>query len=256
MRTGDDESCQGEFPGPRLTSTALARLAQERLAALREEGYEPHPVRGNPRQKNLARQFWGKAWMRHLALCESGGLCLAPGRTLLRHGCVLDLRIRRGCMEALVSAQELYEVSLKVRPLEEEPLEALRAACQGRVASHIALLEGRVDEHLLAILCDPEQGLLPAPSDWQMRCSCPDWAEPCPHAAAAIYAAGMLIDSDPSLLFTLRSLEPQQLMQPVTCGEMTRIRDAGKLASLFGIELDVDGGGWGMDEVPPVHGED
>lgn len=225
---------------PRLTTTELARLAQERLAALREEGVEPHPVRGNPRQKSLARQFWGQAWMRHLALCESGGLCLAPGRTLLRHGCVLDLRIGQGSIEALVSARELCEVSLRVRPLEDEALEALRLASQGRVASHIALLEGRLDAPLLECLCDPEQGLLPTPSDWQMRCSCADWAEPCPHAAAAIYGAGLLIDADPSLLFKLRSLQPQDLMQPAYCAATPIKQDAEKLASLFGIDLDID----------------
>lgn len=225
---------------PRLKTTELARLARERLAALRAEGITPHPVSGNPKQKNLARKFWGKAWMRHLALCESGGLCLAPGRTLLRHGCVLDLYIGQGAIEALVSAQELYEVSLRVRPLDDEALEVLRAACQGRVASHVALLEGRLDTPLLECLCDPVRGLLPAPSDWQMRCSCPDWAEPCPHAAAAIYGAGLLIDADPSLLFTLRSLQPHELMRPVSCGASPTKQDAEKLSSLFGIALDVE----------------
>lgn len=223
----------------RLRAADLDELAKQRQAELLREGRELHPVTGNPRSKNLARHFWGKAWMRHLAHCEAGGLCLAPGRTLLRHGCVLDLRVGQGCIEALVSAQEIYEVTLRVRPLDGDALDALRAVCQGKVASHIALLEGRLDEALLECLCDPEQGLLPTPSDWRMRCSCPEWAEPCPHAAAAIYAAGVLIDADPALLFTLRSFVPQDLVQAVP-GTGSLKQDAEKLSALFGIDLDTE----------------
>ena len=220
---------------PRLKAADLKKLAAMRLAELQAEGLELHPVVNSSRK--LAAHFWGSAWMKQLALCESGGMCLAPGRTLLRHGCVLDVRITRGCITALVSADELYEVELHISPLEGEQLEALSLSCGNHINSLLALLEGKVDSDVLAQLCHPENGLLPNPEDWHMSCSCPDWAEPCPHAAAAIYAAGCLIDADPKLLFTLRSIEPETLLtEPVQPVEL----DTEKLSSLFGIDIDLN----------------
>ena len=70
-----------------------------------------------------------------------------------------------------------------------------------------------------------------------MFCTCADWAEPCPHAAAAIYATGVLIDANPSLLFLLRSIEPDSLVS--TPQLTTQAFDAAALSATFGIDLDV-----------------
>ena len=222
---------------PRLSAKALAQLAAERLAELRADGEELRPVVSSTRK--LAVHFWGSAWMRHLAACEARGLCLAPGRTLLRHGCVLDLRIAPGSIKALVSAEELYEVELHVAPVTDERLSELRTACCGHIDSLVALMEGKVDAAVLARLCEPEIGLLPSPSDWRMNCSCPDWSEPCVHAAAAIYAAGVLIDADPQLLFTLRSLEPEDLLKSASAPVVEEGNfDTAALGKMFGIDID------------------
>ena len=218
-----------------MRAADLAALAAERAEKLRAEGVELSPVVGTSRK--LAANFWGSAWMKHLALCESGGLCLAPGRTLLRHGCVLDVRISPGTIRALVSAQELCEVELHLAPLSEEQQEELRALCSGHIGSLVALLEGQANADLLQQLCEPESGLLPAPEDWRMSCTCPDWAEPCPHAAAAIYAAGILIDREPALLFTLRELDPAALIALPSAP--TTPHDPTTRATTFGIELDM-----------------
>ncbi len=219
-----------------LRATELEALAAERLTELQAAGEDLNPVVN--RTRALAKNFWGKAWMRHLANCEEGGLCLAPGRTLLRHGCVLDVRLAPGLIRARVSAQRIEEVELRLAPLDEEQQETLRMHCQGRIDSLVSLMEGRVDEAVLAALCDPQHGLLPEPADWQMSCTCADWAEPCPHAAAAIYAAGCLIDADPALLFTLRSLEPAVLLKPAPQAQEADYATS-ELEKMFGIELDV-----------------
>ncbi len=220
-----------------LRAAELEALAAERLATLREAGEELHPVVS--RSRALASHFWGKAWMRQLARCESGGFALAPGRSLLRHACVLDLQLIPGLIRARVSTQRLEEVELRLAPLDEERQEQLVQHCQGRIDSLVSLMEGRVDEAVLEQLCDPQSGLLPEPADWHMSCSCADWAEPCPHAAAAIYAAGVLIDADPTLLFTLRSVDPACLLAPVAPVPVADFT-SDELGKLFGIELDVE----------------
>lgn len=222
---------------PRLRVKDLEKLAAERLVILRAEGEELHPVVNTTRK--LAANFWGSAWMRHLARCEAGGLCLAPGRALLRHGCVLDLRIAPGLITAKVSAEDVYEVSLRISAPDEEQLENLRKACCGRIDSLVSLMEGKVDAAVLERLCAEEGGLLPEPEDWHMSCSCPEWGEPCTHAAAAVYAAGCLIDTDPMLLFTLRCIPPGLFMEKPAPGVVADY-DAVALGKAFGIELDLE----------------
>lgn len=219
---------------PRLKAADLEKLAATRLAEYLAAGEELHPVVNKTRK--LAKNFWGSAWMKQLALCESGGMCLAPGRTLLRHACVLHVEIQPGSISALVSAEEVFEVELKLEPLDEERLERLAATCSGHIDSLLSLMQGKVDEAVLQQLCHPENGLLPTPENWHMHCTCPDWAEPCPHAAAAIYAAGCLIDEKPELLFTLRGIQPEALLSaPASTNEI----DADKLSAMFGIDLDL-----------------
>lgn len=225
--------CDPDFQ-PRLKAADLAKLAATRLAELQAGGQELHPVVNTTRK--LSRNFWSSAWMKQLALCESGGMSLAPGRTLLRHGCVLHVGIEPGCISALISAEELYEVELRLAPLEEERLEALTSSCCGHIDSLLSLLQGKVDEGVLRQLCHPENGLLPTPEDWSMNCSCPDWAEPCPHAAAAIYAAGCLMDADPQLLFTLRQIAPEELLKSPEPGISI---DSEQLSATFGIDIDL-----------------
>lgn len=219
----------------RLNAKDLSKLAAARLAELRAAGELLQPVVHSSRQ--LAAHFWGQAWMRHLAHCESGGLCLAPGRTLLRHGCVLDVRVAPGLITAKVSADELYDVSLRIKPPDDESVENLRLLCSGHIDSLVSLLSGKIDDAVMQQLCHPDNGLLPNPSDWHMFCTCADWAEPCPHAAAAIYAVGVLIDADPSLLFTLRSVDAESLVAaPILTSQRF---DISALSATFGIEIDV-----------------
>ncbi len=221
---------------PRLRAADLERLADARRVQLLAAGESLNPVVS--RSRKLATRFWGSAWMRHLAVCESGGLCLAPGRTLLRHGCVLDIRVAPGLVSAKVSAEELYEIELRLAPPDEERVEALATLCAGKIDSLLSLLEGRVDEALLQQLCDPDNGLLPDARDWHISCSCPDWSDPCPHAAAAMYALGVLLDSQPELLFTLRSIDSASLLRKPE--HTSDAFDAASLSATFGIDLELE----------------
>lgn len=224
-----------------MNTADLRRRAEEEAQRLADEGYVLHPV--SPVGKNMASHFWGKAWMKHLAFSETYGMRLAPGRKLVRAGGVVDLQVERGVITALVSAEALYTVSIGIRPLDEEEKECLRDRCVGHVASWVDLLEGRLGEELLGLLCDPEQGIFPNVSDWRMSCPCEDYADPCCHEAAALYAVGVLLDESPELLFTLRGVDAGCFI-PDARGvggdggaDGLKGRD---LSSLFGIDLQGD----------------
>lgn len=218
----------------------LRKRAEEKAAELAAEGAELHPVTASGR--NLARKFWGKEWMKSLGACEVYGMRLAPGRTYLRYGCVLDLKTVPGRMDALVMGEHLYEVRVEAPPPDEEALARLRERCSGHVGSWIDLLKGNVSPELMEILCDPEGGLFPRPEEWRFSCSCPDWADLCKHAAAVLYAFGVMLDEQPELLFTLRGMEASALIPSAPDfspgGEDALGGDAGSLSDIFGIRLD------------------
>lgn len=220
----------------RPTYSELGKRAARMLATLQAEGTSLRPVVNTTRK--LATHFWGSAWMKHLASCEENGMALAPGRSLLRHGCVLDLELAPGIIRGKVMGEYLYDVQIDIAPIDDEKLDDIRQACTGKIESHISLLEGKLDDALLRQLCDPGTGLLPSPEEWRMSCTCPDWSEPCPHAAAAVYAAGTLIDGAPSLLFLLRSVTLDDLSGKTPEIAGAEDFDTESLSRTFGIDLD------------------
>lgn len=223
-----------------LKRADLRKRAEEKAAELAAEGMELHPVTASGR--SLAKKFWGKEWMKSLGTCEVYGMRLAPGRTYLRYGCVLDVKAVPGRIDALVMGEHLYEVRVEADPPDEETLARLRARCAGRIGSWIDLLKGNLSPELLEILCDSEGGLFPRPEEWRFSCSCPDWADLCKHAAAVLYAFGVMLDEQPELLFLLRGLEASALIPsaPVSSpdGEDSLGGDADSLSGIFGIRLD------------------
>ena len=223
-----------------LKRADLRKRAEEKAVELAAEGMELHPVTASGR--NLAKKFWGKEWMKSLAACEVYGMRLAPGRTYLRYGCVLDVKGTPGRIDALVMGEHVYEVCVQAAPPDAEALARLRARCAGHIGSWIDLLKGNLSPELLGILCDPERGLFPTPEEWRFSCSCPDWADLCKHAAAALYAFGVMLDDQPELWFMLRGIDASVLIpdapEPVSGGEDALDRDAGSLSDMFGIRLD------------------
>jgi len=93
---------------------------------------------------------------------------------------------------------------------------------------------------------DRKQGLFPEPRQIDMDCSCPDVAGVCKHVGATLYGVGARLDARPELLFHLRGVDPQELIEQATedlaaAGQGAPAALAGDdLGALFGIELAAD----------------
>ena len=59
------------------------------------------------------------------------------------------------------------------------------------------------------------------PKDIHFDCSCPDGAYMCKHVAAVLYGIGARFDSKPELLFTLRQVDPAELLSKAGRGVVT-----------------------------------
>ncbi|HET7506041.1 MAG TPA: hypothetical protein VFK02_33705 [Kofleriaceae bacterium] len=213
-----------------------ARHAQD--AARRGRRLSPVAVTG----RTIARTFWGKAWCDNLERYRDFAYRLERGRSYLRSGSVIDLRIEAGKIAAVVSGSSLYDVAIVIEAVGQAAWRAIQRDCAGSIGSRVDLLTGTLSAPVMARLCADRTGLFPAPSAIKFTCSCPDYATMCKHVAATMYGVGARLDHAPELLFTLRRVSADELLASAitelpAAPSGSRVLAAEGLASLFGIEL-------------------
>ena len=197
----------------------------------------PVVIEGN----RIARTFWGKSWCQNLERYSDYANRLPRGRTYVRSGCVVDLRIAPGSVKARVSGSRLYNVEVKVASIPKLRWKTVCHDCAGEIDSLVELLEGRFSEITMERLCRQNTGLFPTPAELQFTCNCPDSARMCKHVAAVLYGIGARLDKAPELLFKLRKVNQQDLithagerMAKATTYKLLKIDN---LSELFGIEI-------------------
>lgn len=201
---------RGSRWGPYVPVAARQAAASRFIAAMVGEQVEAQPVVVEGRQ--IAGTFWGRGWCDHLEGFSDYENRLPRGRTYVRNGAVCHLEIAEGEINAFVMGRALYEVSIRIDPLRAAPWRALKRRCAGRIGSLIELLQGRLSDGVMAEVSDPERGLFPRPKQIHLSCSCPDWAVMCKHVAAVLYGVGARLDEQPELLFVLRGVDQEELI--------------------------------------------
>ena len=192
--------------------------------------------------RKIAQTFWGKAWCDNLERYRDFAYRLERGRSYVRSGSVIDLKLEAGKIVAMVSGSSLYEVAIEIDPVKLDAWRAIKKDCAGSIGSRVDLLSGRLSEPVMMRLCADRTGLFPAPSAIRFTCSCPDYAIMCKHVAAVMYGVGARLDHAPELLFTLRRVSLDELLASAL-SELPAAVASGRvlatdgLAALFGIEL-------------------
>lgn len=167
----------------------------------------------------MARQFgttwWGQAWAS--ALEDRARLDpsrLARGRTYARQDRVARVELEAGKITALVRGGRVlpYKVTITVPTYGDAQWVEVAKAIAQRSAYAAALLDGELDPGVAEAAEAAGVPLFPGPGDLKPRCSCPDWADPCKHAAAVAFLVADALDEDPFVLFTLRGTTRDQLM--------------------------------------------
>ncbi len=225
---------------PRYVSVGERRakaLLQARKLEKRGRVLEPVRLEG----QRIASSFWGNEWCKNLESYTDFSNRLPRGRTYVRSGAVVDLRLGAGQVDALVAGSSLYEVSVQIDKLARKRWGAVIKRCAGRIDSVVGLLQGRLSETVLEALVDRRAGLFPAPEEIDFTCSCPDVALLCKHVAAVLYGVGARLDKKPELFFTLRRVALEELVARSALRRAPRAKEAldtGSLEGIFGIELD------------------
>lgn len=151
--------------------------------------------------------WWGQAWVE--ALEQRARLDpnrLPRGRTYARTGAVGTLTLAPGEILADVqgSRRSPYKVRVRVRQFDEAEWHRLLDALAAEIGHTAALLDGELPAGVADDIRSVGLDLLPGAGELQPRCSCPDWADPCKHAAAVCYLVADALDADPFGVLLLR----------------------------------------------------
>jgi uncharacterized Zn finger protein len=220
------------------------RRKAERLAArLQKKDKSLSPVPAS--RGAAAKTFWGKAWCDNLERYSDYSNRLPRGRTYVRNGSVIDLRIGAGTITAQVAGSSLYRIKVTIAEVCKPHWKAICKDCAGSIDSLVELLRGRVSQGVMERMCRQGAGLFPSPKEIRFTCSCPDWAAMCKHVAAVFYGVGARLDAQPELLFTLRNVDARDLVAGVAKGmsiskktpKAARVLEGAKLGEMFGIEM-------------------
>ncbi|MCH8042470.1 MAG: hypothetical protein IID44_02015 [Planctomycetes bacterium] len=217
--------------------------AKKKMQALRKKGVDIQPIEIAGRK--IVTTFWGEAWCDHLESFSDFENRLPRGRTYVRNGSVCHLAIKKGQVEAKVSGSEMYAIRVKIKTLPAKKWAAVRRRCSGQIGSLLELLRGDLSDNIMQVVTDRQQGLFPLPGEISFECDCPDWAVMCKHVAAVLYGVGARLDQDPALLFRLRGVNHDDLIDvdaQVAVPTAARRGGAKRLASddlgdVFGIDL-------------------
>lgn len=218
------------------------RKAASATAKLAKKGQTVSPVVVQGRA--IATTAWGQAWCANMESYSDYANRLPRGRTYVRNGSVVDLQITPGTVAAQVSGSSIYRTAITVKPVPKAKWQQICADCAGGIDSLVELLQGRFSKGVMDRLCRQGDGLFPVPKDIHFDCSCPDSAFMCKHVAAVLYGVGARFDSRPELLFTLRQVDPAELLSKAGSGVVTapaageRTLDGDDIGTLFGLEMD------------------
>ncbi len=228
---------------PYVSVAEKRRKAERELAKLGKRGRSVAPVTIEGRA--IAKTFWGKSWCTNLERYSDYASRVPRGRTYVRNGSVLDLKIARGEVAAMVAGSSLYNIKIAIAPVNAARWKAICRDCAGGIDSLVELLQGRLAKGIMDRVCREGDGLFPSPEEIKLSCSCPDWADMCKHVAAALYGVGARLDEKPELLFVLRGVDENELLADVgrdlvgtgAAPSTAKLLGDSDVAALFGLEM-------------------
>jgi hypothetical protein len=228
---------------PYVPAAARRQTADRTVGKIQKEGQTLSPVAAS--RGAITKSFWGKAWCRNLERYSDYSNRLPRGRTYLRNGCVIDLKIGPGEVTAQVIGSNLYRITVSIREVAAAHWQAITRDCARSIDTLVELLQGQLSTSVMERITRPGTGLFPSPTEISFSCSCPDSAAMCKHVAATLYGIGARLDSAPELLFGLRKVDAKELIARAGEGGTSvqklpgagRILDSSILADVFGIDF-------------------
>ena len=216
----------------KYTSVAeVKRKAERQVKELRKKDPDISPVTIEGR--SIATTWWAKAWNKNLESYADYSNRIGRGKTYVRNGAVVDLRIGRGVVRAKIqgSRKKPYDVLVKIDPLSEKRWNEILKLYSHKIDSIESLVSGKFPKELEETFTLKGEGLFPSSDEIHFHCTCPDWAYMCKHVAATLYGIGARFDEDPTLFFVLRDIDFSELIRKSIDERMHDLLDKDEIKS-------------------------
>lgn len=226
------------------------KRAEESVKKLKKKNPDISPVVIEGR--TIAKTWWGKSWNRNLESYADYANRISRGRSYVKNGAVLDLKITEGTINSLVqgSGSRPYKVDISIKALPKSIWEDIINQCLGKIESIEELIEGKFPKALADLFIVKGKGLFPAPHEIDLSCSCPDYATMCKHVAAVLYGVSARLDDKPELFFLLRKVNINDLISEAINKKTQTLLEKSKakgrrvieetdMFDMFGIDMEV-----------------
>jgi uncharacterized Zn finger protein len=171
-------------------------------------------IKAKSKRGDFGESWWARRWIDVLEGFDIGAR-LGRGRSYARQGQVLSIHVEKGLVRAKVqgSRPKPYEIAIQAKALPREDWKRLSKGLASQAIYAAKLLAGEMPQDIEKAFEDAGLSLFPTKiGDLATKCSCPDWSNPCKHIAAVYYLLGEEFDRDPFLIFTLRGLTRDELL--------------------------------------------
>lgn len=196
-----------------VSAEEMKAKAEKVLKKLRKKDPDLEPVIIAGR--TLSKSWWGRAWNRNLEGYADYSNRIGRGKKYVRNSAVLDLKISKGKIAALVlgSRTAPYEVEIEIDTLQDGKWRRIMRLCNRCIGTLEELIAGKFPKELGILFTDTRYSMFPSPKEIHFCCSCPDYASMCKHVAAVLYGVGARLDQNPMLFFELRDIDGRELIR-------------------------------------------
>jgi uncharacterized Zn finger protein len=163
-------------------------------------------ARGTP-EPGSGHTWWGRAWVDALEQrAQLDPNRLPRGKDYARTGTVGELALAPGEARARVQGRKRlpYDIRIRVRRFTDDEWGRVLDLISAQLGRAAAMLDGDLPPDIADDVAAAGLDLLPGAGEIGPRCSCPDEADPCKHAAAVCYLVADALDADPFVVLLLR----------------------------------------------------
>ncbi|WP_262966975.1 SWIM zinc finger family protein [Methylobacter psychrophilus] len=180
-----------------------------------------------------AKTWWGQQFIAALEDFTDSGR-LARGRSYSTDNRIKQWVLQKGKVEAKmrgninpyfgVYKEPTYKVSVQMTHLSEGQWQKIIQKLSQRASFIARLLLNEIPENIETVFTDVGVHFLPNDyKDFNVSCNCPDYEVPCKHIAGVCYRLAGQLDQDPFLLFEMRGLAPEKLLQELALSPLGKV---------------------------------
>jgi uncharacterized Zn finger protein len=171
----------------------------------------------------FSRTWWGKRFIEALEDFTDSAR-LGRGRSYARNGKIKEHQINGGKITAKVRGsvnpyfgvykEPLYKTTIEIAAIAPGDWSKVISRLGSKASLISKLLMNEVPDNIEETFAELKLHLLPnSHADFETKCSCPDWENPCKHIAGVYYLVASELDQDPFLLFELRGISRTKLQE-------------------------------------------